>query len=216
MARDAVTTGFETLSVLLRKSLGLPLVLLGFVVVYFKGSSWNGNASDYLALGFASSVTLVGLGFMAVELRRVGETTADLESAVSSSDLELTIRQLAKNLDIQRGQATQGFVAALALMVLGVCVIFVGAIGDLFDFTAAGRLTTVAGTIVEAVSGLGLLLFRRTFATVNKTSDALLEVWKILAAFDRAESLPDSERANVQVQLIGHLVGHPLTSVDIR
>jgi|GEM_PF-3498862 len=203
---------------IIRKSFGLPLVLLGFMLVYSKGTlhpSDHLRVGDYLIFTFSAAVTIVGLAFMAVELRRVGGVT-ELESAVTSSDLELTIKQLAKNLDINRGQASQGFVAALILMVMGICVVLAGALGDLFGSAVPNsRLTTVAGIVVEVVSGLGLVLFKTTFSRLNRTSDSLLELWKLLAAFKRAEDLPENERVRVQIYLIGRLVEGPRSSIDV-
>jgi hypothetical protein len=195
---------------IMRRSLGLPLVMLGFFVVYFNTleSQERLTRGGYLVFGFGGALTLAGLAFMAVELRRIGTPTVDVQSAVSSSDLELTIQQLAKNLDIQRGQASQGFIAALAMMVLGTGVVLAGATGHLLGISGdASRLTTVAGVIVEVISGLGMVLFRSTSSRLNRTSESLLEIWKLFAAFKHAETLPEAERTQVQIRLIGRLVG---------
>lgn len=195
---------------IMRRSLGLPLVMLGFILVYFSalGTQDPPKLGGVLVFAFGCSLTLAGLGFMAVETRRVGTPTVDVHSAVSSSDLELTIQQLAKNLDIQRGQASQGFMAALGLMVLGTAVILAGATGLLLERGGdASKLTTVAGVIVEVVSGLGMILFRKTSSRLNKTSESLLEIWKLFAAFKHAESLPEVERTQVRIRLISRLVG---------
>lgn len=194
---------------ILRRSPGLPLVVLGSLVVYFSalGTKERPTVGGYLIFGFGGALTLAGLLFMAVEVRRVRTPMVDVQAAVSSSDLELTIQQLAKNLDIQRGQASQGFIAALGMMVLGTGVILAGAVGPLFGIGNASELTTVAGVIVEVISGLGMVLFRRTSARLNKTSESLLEIWKLFAAFKHAETLPEAERTQVQIRLISRLVG---------
>ena len=195
---------------LVRRSLGLPLVMLGFFLVYFSalGTQANPTVGGYLVFAFGCALTLAGLGFMAVELRRIGGPSTTVQSAVSSSDLELTIQQLAKNLDIQREQASHGFIAALVMMVLGTGVILAGAAGHMLGTSGtSSRLTTVAGVIVEVISGLGMVLFRSTSARLNKTSESLLEIWKLFAAFRHTETLPDAERTQVQIRLIGRLVG---------
>lgn len=195
---------------LVRRSLGLPLVMLGFFLVYFNalGTQAKNTVGEYLVFAFGCALTLAGLGFMAVELRRIGGPTTTVQSAVSSSDLELTIQQLAKNLDIQREQASQGFIAALVMMVLGTGVILAGAAGDMLGSSGtSSRLTTMAGVIVEVISGLGMVLFRSTSARLNKTSESLLEIWKLFAAFRHTETLPDAERTQVQIRLIARLVG---------
>lgn len=195
---------------IMRRSLGLPLVMLGFFLVYFSalGSQERPTLGGYLVFAFGSALTLAGLAFMAVELRRIGTPTVDVQSAVSASDLELTIQQLAKNLDIQRVQASQGFIAALAMMVLGTGVVLAGATGHLLGIAgSASTLTTVAGVVVEVISGLGMVLFRSTSSRLNKTSESLLDIWKLFAAFRHAETLPEAERTQMQIRLISRLVG---------
>lgn len=206
---SAFTTLIRIPERIIRRSPGLPLVMLGFLLVYFSalGTQERPTVGGYLIFGFGCALTLAGLLFMAVEVRRVRTPIVDVQAAVSSSDLELTIQQLAKNLDIQRGQASQGFIAALGMMVLGTGVILAGAAGQLFGIGNAGELTTVAGVIVEVISGLGMVLFRRTSARLNKTSESLLEIWKLFAAFKHAETLPEAERTQVQIRLISRLVG---------
>ncbi|HYW13981.1 MAG TPA: hypothetical protein VE871_18600 [Longimicrobium sp.] len=194
---------------IMRRSLGLPLVMLGFFLVYFNAlGSQERPTGGYLVFAFGSALTLAGLAFMAVELRRIGTPTVDVQSAVSASDLELTIQQLAKNLDIQRVQASQGFIAALAMMVLGTGVVLAGATGHLLGIAgSASTLTTVAGVVVEMISGLGMVLFRSTSSRLNKTSESLLDIWKLFAAFRHAETLPEAERTQMQIRLISRLVG---------
>ena len=109
--------------------------------------------------------------------------------------------------DILRQQATQGFILAAIFMALGVLVILTGAVGDMFGFKKeASNLTTVAGVVIEAISGLGMYLFNRTFQQLNTTSDRLHDLWRLLAAFKRAEALPDGPRSEVITNLINRLV----------
>jgi hypothetical protein len=82
-----------------------------------------------------------------------------------------------------------------------------GAVGDMFGFKKeASNLTTVAGLIIEAVSGIDMYLFNRTFQQLNTTSDRLHELRKLLAAFKKAESLSENEKGAVIVGLINRLV----------
>ena len=102
-------------------------------------------------------------------------------------------------------------------MALGIFVILAGSVGELFGFTAqGGRLTTVAGIIVEAVSGLGLYLFKQTFQRLNVTSDRLHDTWKILTAFRKAETLPEGKKAEVICSLISRLVESSGPPISIR
>ena len=65
-------------------------------------------------------------------------------------------------------------------MAVGISVIITGSLGEMFGFTkSASNLTTIAGVVVEAVSGLGLYLFKETFRQLNSTSEKLHEMWKI-------------------------------------
>ena len=196
----------------LKRSFGLPLVMLGFFVVYFKAGLGSGgreaSITDYLLIAFGFAITLIGVAFMGVELRRSGSSSLGLEMSVRSSDLEVVISQLGKNYDILRGQATQGFILAALFMVLGICVILAGAVGDLFGLTKErSSLTTIAGIVVETISGVGLILFRTTFNRLNKNSDLLLQTWRILAAFKKSDELPEDRRGQIQVELIQKLVG---------
>ena len=195
-----------------KRSPGLVLVLIGFMAIYTSAtlSSFRDTSANftYLIFAFAFLVALAGVALMFKELRS-GASSLDV-SAVSmaeASDLEMAVGQLGKNYDILRQQATQGFILAAVFMALGVLVILTGAVGDMFGFKKeASNLTTVAGVVVEAISGLGMYLFNRTFRQLNTTSDRLHELWRLLAAFKRAESLPEANRAEVISKLIDRLV----------
>jgi hypothetical protein len=52
-------------------------------------------------------------------------------------------------------------------------------------------------------------LFKETYKRLNTTSDRLHEMWKILAAFKKAEGLPEEQRTNVTMRLIDRLVEMP-------
>lgn len=98
-------------------------------------------------------------------------------------------------------------------MALGILVILTGSLGDMFGFTKfTSNLTTVAGVIVEVVSGLGLYLFKEPFKQLNATSDKLYDMWKILAAFKKTESLSEERRTEVVISLINKLVELPPAS----
>lgn len=199
---------------LARRSPGIVLVMLGFTSIYFIAMLRSGAEASlvtYLTIGFAFLVTLAGIFLLFRELRSFPAPGGESEySLASASDIEHAVRQLGKNYDLQRRQATQGFVLAGTFMALGILVILTGSIGEMFGLTsAASNLTTVAGTIIETVSVLGLYLFKETFARLNATSDRLYEMWKIFAAFQKAESLPDDRRCDVTVSLINRLVDGP-------
>ena len=197
---------------IVKRSPGLTLVLVGFTAIYAMATLSSLKETSlgfaYLVFGFAFFVALAGIALMFRELR-VGNSVVGngAVSVAESSDLEMAVTQLGKNYDILRQQATQGFILAAIFMALGVLVILTGAVGDMFGFKKeASNLTTISGIVVEAVSGIGMYLFNRTFQQLNVTSDRLHDLWKLLAAFKRAEALPEGPRTEVITGLINKLV----------
>jgi hypothetical protein len=207
---DVATEGFS----LIKRSPGILLVTIGFMTIYFlvglKGSEHEPNLLTYCGVGFGFLVTFAGMIMLFRELGDRSIVGPDVDMAITSSDIEQAVNQLGKNYDILRRQATQGFILAGTFMAMGILVILAGSLGEMFGFTkTASNLTTVAGVVVEAVSGLGLYLFKETFKRLNLTSDRLYDMWKILAAFKKAESLPDDKKSEVIVNLITKLVEIP-------
>ncbi|MCW5206615.1 hypothetical protein VU08_06770 [Desulfobulbus sp. F5] len=203
LAQDALS--------IIKRSPGLNLVLIGFTVIFLIANlALKHNTSPqiiYLTFAFSFLVALSGIVLMFGEMRKENLALEATSSVATASDLEMAVTQLGKNYDILRQQATQGFMLAAIFMALGVLVILTGAVGDMFGFKKeASNLTTVAGVVVEAISGLGMYLFNRTFQQLNTTSDRLHELWKLLAAFKRAEALPENDRRTVIVDLIKKLV----------
>jgi len=95
-----------------------------------------------------------------------------------------TVRQLPHNYDVLRRQATQSFVLVCTFMTLDILVILAGSVGEMFDFAKeASNITTIAGVVVEVISGFGLYLFKQTSESLNITSDRLHDTWKTLWLF---------------------------------
>ncbi len=190
-----------------RTSPGFTLIVFGFMALYttaFRAERADSNII-YLVVGLAFLITIAGIVLLFRSESSVQSSDANL--AVGSSDIEETVIQLGKNYDILRRQAIHGFVLAGTFMAVGILVIITGSLGEMFGFTkSASNLTTIAGVVVEAVSGLGLYLFKETFRQLNSTSEKLHEMWKILAAFKKADSLSDERRADVVISLIERLV----------
>lgn len=166
----------------------------------------DAHASLSIARGEDGKRALAGIVLLFRTLGQSAVVDSELD-IVGSSDIEHAVRQLENNYDILRRQATQGFVLAGTFMALGILVILAGSLGEMFGFAkVASNLITVAGVIVETVSGLGLYLFKETFKRLNSTSDKLYDMWKILAAFQKAETLPDEKKSEVIISLINKMV----------
>ena len=193
------------------RSIGLVLVGIGvlpaILIVFALAPSWGwtiGTIGIILCLVLA----LIGLCMLFVATEGTGALEQVQQEAAAAIDLKHAVDQLAKNYDILRRQATQGFILASAFMILGLVVIAAGAVGEMFGFSAEhSNLITVAGVIVEATSILGLYLFKQTSNQLNSTSVQLSEMWRILAAFRKAETLTDERRSQVTETLIYRLVG---------
>ena len=161
----------------------------------------------HIILTFGVAFVLFGFIFIVRGLIHETKTTATLIPTATSSDIEHAVAQLGANYDILRRQATQGFFLAAFTMVLGTFVIFAGLLGDLFGLADATRkLTSAGGIILEVVSGLGFYLFQQTSRRLDLTSERLHEMWRILAAFKKAEALPEDQKTEVTKMLITSLV----------
>lgn len=205
-----MTTEIKSSLGLIKNSPGAVLVGLGFATIYLLAALIIGDEEpstiDYLAIGFGFMVAIAGIFLLFKDLGSQTENVS-LESSVGSSDIKLAVAKLGKNYDILRKQTTQGFVLSGSFMAMGILVILAGSLGEMFGFTkAVGNLTTVAGVVIVAVSALGLYLFKETFKRLNATSDRLYEMWKLLAAFKKAEALPGDKKNDVIVGLINKLV----------
>ena len=157
----------------------------------------------YLGIAFFLIVAGIILIFKDLELQIKHEPLPE-----SSSEIEQAINQLNRNYELLRRQTTQGFTIAAIFMFLGLLVILSGSFGEIFGLTSKGaNLTSVAGIILEFISGTGLYIYRVNFKRLNSTSDNLNETWKILTAFKKAETLPEDKKSDIKITLIKALVG---------
>jgi hypothetical protein len=196
---------------ILKKSGGIILIFCSFLSIYYMLGIGviDGEKSSfvYWLMGFALLIAIAGTVMIFMEIRYFEESYILLDNSNESPDFKHAIKQLSRNYDVLRRQTTQGFTLACVLMLLGVCVILIGSIAEIFGLTKeVGRLTTVSGVVIETVSGIGLLLFRQTFQRLNDTSDRLYGIWIILVAFNKAEGLPEEKRIEVIASLITKLV----------
>jgi hypothetical protein len=190
---------------------GLLLIAASVVIIYITAFFVRESVISLTLIAVAFFVALGGIALLFRSAIPGG--MQDTSLAEGSSDVEEAVRQLGKNYDILRRQATQGFLLAGSFMAMGILVILTGSLGEMFGFTkTTSNLTTIAGVVVEVISGLGLYLFKETFKQLNATSDKLHDMWKILAAFKKTEDLPEERKADVVVSLINKLVDMPVRS----
>ncbi|MDP1750134.1 MAG: hypothetical protein Q8L22_11805 [Reyranella sp.] len=187
------------------------LVLIGISVVLIYLAAMRPSQADVITVAMLTLAFVLAIGGI-ILFFRAGISAASLETSQlgGSSDVEEAVRQLGKNYDILRRQSTQGFLLAGTFMALGILVILTGSLGEMFGFTkSTSNLTTVAGVVVEVVSGLGLYLFKETFKQLNATSDKLHDMWKVLAAFKKIDALPEDRRADVAISVIQKFINLP-------
>jgi hypothetical protein len=189
----------------------LLLFMIGVLLLTLGHQYANGDQIIQYATALVGLAgVLAGMLLTFKRVRTAGPSMVLGESEVASGDLEVAVRQLSANYDLLRRQVSQGFVLAGLTMIAGVFVILAGAFGEEFGLTAkAGATSVVVGGVVEIVSGLGFFLFKQTFNRLNMISDRLHETWRLLAAFKKAQDLPEEKRADVTIRLIELLVAAP-------
>jgi hypothetical protein len=167
----------------------------------------NPTTMHYVATGIAVLLIVTGIIMMFYQLR-ADETV--IESGAlpeGTAQPEYAVVQLSKNYEILRRQTTQGFIMSGVFMALGFLVILAGSAGALFGLTNQGsQLTTVAGMIMEFISGTSLLIYRINFKRLNETTDKLDSTWNILTAYRLTDGLPEDKKAEATMQLIESLI----------
>ena len=192
-----------------RETLGPWLVAIGILLFYLLSINISDNPSP-LIYGLAVLLGIVVLAGVVMTFQALSKSEKRMEATplpVSTDDIEYAITQLNKNYDLLRRQTTQGFLLASGFMILGLLVIVSGSLGELFGLTTNGSsLTSVAGIVLEFISGTALYIYNANFKRVNQTSDQLNDTWKILTAFRKVETLPDTDKTEVTKNLINALI----------
>jgi drug/metabolite transporter (DMT)-like permease len=201
---------FETFRILTqRQTKGPFLIIAGCALLYLLSQKASENPSPLL-YGFAALLAAVVLAGVVLMFRELGATELSAQAVPlpeSSDQLEMAVTQLSKNYELLRRQLTQGFILAAVFMILGIIVILSGSVGQLFGLTHTGsNLASVAGIIMEFISGTALFMYRINFKRLGETSDKLQQTWKILTAFRLTESLPEQQKAEATMSLIKALI----------
>jgi hypothetical protein len=211
----------ELARVLLRRQVWGPfLIVIGSYLLFVFGSARRASGDtvvdfvmEMIPAGVAVALILAGVLMMFYQIRSDEGVTLIQADDQSSSQPEYTVVQLSKNYELLRRQTTQGFMLSGVFMALGLLVILSGSAGDLFGLTSHGsKLTTVAGVIMEFISGTSLLIYRINFNRLNETTDKLDSAWRILTAHKLAQGLPDDKRADATLSLINALLKPPASS----
>ncbi|HEX2021193.1 MAG TPA: hypothetical protein VHH36_00650 [Candidatus Thermoplasmatota archaeon] len=156
-----------------------------------------------LVLGVALCVAGIALVFYRLRLK----TKEDALGTISLDNATHAIAQLSKNYDVLRRQATQGFVLSGVFMAAGFLVILAGSAGVWLGFnTEVNTIATVAGIVMEFVSGTALLLYRMNFNRLNETTDKLDRAWRILTAHQVSKTLAGNEGSQATMKLIDALL----------
>lgn len=191
-----------------RQNFGVALVVLGVAMIFLPTKSiFSGMSGGFyvavLALSFV--ITISGIIAVFLELQKKDLQTDDTSKELRT-DLNQALNQLSKNYDILRKQTIHGFTIAGIFMALGFLVILVGITGQYLSLQPNMQIiTTASGIVVEFISGTALYLYRLNFRRLNQTSDNLLKTWKLLTAFDKANSLSEEKKNETIVDLIKKL-----------
>ena len=150
----------------------------------------------YIGTGVSVILVIAGIWMMFYQLKSEDKTlsiTTDSDGKAAAP--EHAVIQLSKNYEVLRRQTTQGFILAGTFMALGLLVILSGSLGELFGLTKEGsNLTTIAGMIMEFISGTSLFIYRINFKRLNETSDKLESTWRILTAYRLTDDLPEEKK----------------------
>jgi hypothetical protein len=171
------------------------------------GESDQSFFTTFVKVGISIALVLAGIVMMFYQLRSDELVVSSTTSDDLTSSPEYTVVQLSKNYEIRRRQTTQGFVLSGVFMALGFLVILSGSAGSLFGFTREGsNLTTVAGVLMEFISGTSLLVYRINFRRLNETTDRLDGAWRVLTAHKLVEGLGEGKREEATMKLIDALL----------
>lgn len=189
------------------------LIMVGALGSYFVLSKVPGSGLSfihYFAAILGAILTLSGIVMMFMQMKKEAALAEGTPLSVSSERIEHAVTQLNKNYTVLRRQTTQGFILSGVFMILGFLVIASGSVGELFGWLDDGSdLTSVAGIIIEFISGTALFVYSSNFKRLNEISDRLDETWRILTAHRLTESLSDEGKEKATLSLIEALAKSP-------
>lgn len=193
--------------------IGVVLVLLAILVTptFFAVGHWlESDGGALTTVSFFLTLSLLWTGFERLTVRR--ETPAFPSLA---DDIEVVFAQLSSNFEVIRRQATQGYLLAAFFFVVGFAALLVSAFGGPLGLDTDVRVSTaVASAVMQFVSGGGVYLYNRSVIQLERTSTAMLDIWRSRAALQEARegNLPPDEEARLVADLIRKMAGAPANS----
>lgn len=112
------------------------------------------------------------------------------------------VRELREYYVISKRQATNAFSASLIVCFLGVVIYIAGIIVFVSSGENALLLTTIAGTIVEVISGLFFWLYRHAITQLNIYHQRLGTTEKYLTAIQLADKMGEDKHDNTYWHII--------------
>lgn len=188
--------------------LGVALVLLAILVTpaFFAMGHWlESDGGALTTASFFLTLSLLWTGFDRLTVRQEPARSPGL-----SDDIEVVFAQLSSNFDVIRRQATQGYYLAALFFFVGFTALLLSAFGGPLGLNTDVRVVTaVASAVMQFVSGGGVYLYNRSLTHLERTSSAMLDIWRARAALQEARegNLPPDEEARLVADLIRRMAG---------
>ena len=160
--------------------------------------------SDKPKIGEVSAGTAITIGPVTHIIERISETDPGDVQKIAASQIEL----LTSYYDAVLAQAKHSFRWALIAAAIGL-VFFLGAVGFLLKDLPGNvaLISTIAGVVVETISGLNFFLYGRTTKQLAHYHNNLDRTQRFLLANSMCESLEGDERNRVRTELIRIIAG---------
>ncbi|MEM6840449.1 MAG: hypothetical protein AAF609_26910 [Cyanobacteria bacterium P01_C01_bin.120] len=160
------------------------------------------------------------------EQREVNQEVENFVGRLSEGDDDIDVLKLMRqNLAelreyyvINKRQATRSFLAALFMSILGF-ILFAGGIGLTSitrDTSEAVLYSTIAGVIVEIISGLFFWLYSRAIKQINIFHASLLSTQKFLTAIQLINNISDKNKDAMYAFVIQSIIEHDIQAVGSK
>lgn len=188
--------------------IGVALVVLAILVTpaFFAVGHWlESDGGALTTASFFLTLSLLWAGFDRLMVRQEPARSPGL-----SDDIEVVFAQLSSNFEVIRRQATQGYYLAALFFFVGFAALLLSAFGGPLGLNTDVRVVTaVASAVMQFVSGGGVYLYNQSLNHLERTSSAMLDIWRARAALQEARNgnLPPDEEARLVADLIRRMAG---------